>query len=110
MSVADMIQGTMRTAGGAVNALLTAAFGWGAVRLAGLASAEFEAAGGTQHFALSSIQAVGDVRTEAGNAMHYAAAWTAAVFAAGAAYMALLGVRWCYHAAIRLAGTVRRQT
>lgn len=101
MTLAEIAETGLRKTGIAANVALTCLFSWAGIKLALLARAEFAAGGGLPSPDLEGLQAFLLAPDAFERIVHLSQAWAAGVFAAGALYMAALGARWCFHAAVR---------
>lgn len=107
MSIVEGIEQTLRKIGGAANVALACGFAWAAVRLGSSASDRIAAAGGLPSLSVEAIRTAATAPEALSNAGNLAFAWGLGVASAGCAWMAVLGFRWTFHAALRLAAGLR---
>lgn len=100
-AILDAAHGSISAVGAVANLTMMAGFAWATVRLWGLASSSFRAAGGVPPLSIGEMQALAVDPALPSMAASYAIAWFALVGAAGCAYMTALGLRWGYHALLR---------
>lgn len=105
--IVSITETVMRKLGGAVNLVLLAGFIYVAWRLKVTGLSFFEAAGGMPAVTSESITALAQDPEIGRRAAYWAAAWFCAVGACGSAFMAVLGVRWAFHASLRTVGSLR---
>lgn len=113
MNMAGLPEAALRLLGGAFNLALAFLFSWLAFALYGKGMASIEAAGGLASasmlraaaadpaVALGWISGFLSDPALSSRLLSYVLAWFSLVGAAGCGWMALLGARWTYHAALR---------
>lgn len=90
-----------------MNAALAGGFGWAAFRLASEAGAHVDMSGGLPDFTYEGMKSLALSPQAASIMGNLGVAWACAVTAAGCAFMALLGARWCFHAGLRALSSLR---
>jgi hypothetical protein len=100
--VLGAMHGSLAFLGAAANLALLAGFAWGAMKLYGISSGAFAAAGGMPDISVSGAQGMVLNPALPTKATDYATAWFAAVGAGGCAIMTALGLRWAYHGLSRI--------
>lgn len=98
----DAAHGSISAAGAAANIAMMTGFAWATAHLWGVASEAFASAGGVPSLSVSHLQALATDPALPSMAAGYATAWFASVGAAGCAFMTALGIRWAYHALLRM--------
>lgn len=100
--IRQSIEQAFRFLGDAANAALLAVFAMATVKLYGLAGHYLAAAGGWPHPSLAYLEQVVLAPDARERILAWLAAWFCLVAAAGCAWMTILGLRWAYHALLRV--------
>lgn len=104
---AAKVEQVLRKTGGLANAALAAAFGWAAIRLVVAALDHLKSAGGIPSLDVATLANLATSPEASAIAGDFALAWLCAVAAAGCGFMALLGLRWSFHAGLRAVSSLR---
>lgn len=112
LSLSEVLESVVRKGGTAFNGLILAGFIYAAFSLYGAGNGYLVEAGGVSGLksALSSVQAAAGFALSpdaAWRILSYALAWLSYIGAAGCGWMALLGLRWFFHALVRWTMTFR---
>jgi len=93
---------SLRIFGNGINALAVLAFAFLTYKLFGLASHHLAAGGPFPVPSADGIKAFAQLPDVKQRLMHWTLAWFYGIGTAGLGWMTLLGIRWTYHAVLRL--------
>lgn len=105
--IVNIAETVMRKLGGAVNLALVAGFVFATLYFKDMGISYFAAAGGMPILSRESIITLAQDPEISRRMAYWAGAWFCAVAAMGSGLMAVLGLRWSFHAALRTLNSLK---